>query len=78
MRYQMNRMRRLAANYELRQDQTLTRDAGLMALNLFPNRHPQERTLGAVWFLSRHAEGLPELLVDQAGQQCPGHKAIWL
>jgi hypothetical protein len=49
-----------------------------MALNLFPNRHPQERTLGAVWFLSRHAEGLPELLVDQAGQQCPGHKAIWL
>jgi bacillithiol biosynthesis cysteine-adding enzyme BshC len=78
MRYQMNRMRRLAANYELRREQTLARDAGLIALNLFPNRHPQERTLGAVWFLSRHGEGLPELLVDQAGQQCPGHKAIWL
>ena len=78
MRYQMNRMRRLAANYELRREQTLARDAGLIALNLFPDRHPQERTLGAVWFLSRHGEGLPELLVDQAGQQCPGHKAIWL
>jgi uncharacterized protein YllA (UPF0747 family) len=78
MRYQMNRMRRLAANYELRQDQTLGRDAGLIALNLFPNRHPQERILGAAWFLSRHGEGLPELLVEQAGQQCPGHKAIWI
>lgn len=78
MRYQMNRMRRLAANYELRQDQTLSRNAGLISLNLFPNRHPQERILGAAWFLSRYGEGLPELLVEQAGQQCPGHKAIWL
>ena len=78
MRYQMNRMRRLAANYELRQDQTLSRNAGLIALHLFPNRHPQERIVGAAWFLSRYGEGLPELLVEQAGQQCPGHKAIWL
>ena len=46
MRYQMNRMRRLAANYELRREQSLGRDAGLIALNLFPDRHPQERVLG--------------------------------
>ena len=78
MRYQMNRMRRLAANYELRREQSLGRDAGLIALNLFPDRHPQERILAAAWFLSRYGEGLPELLVEQAGQQCPGHKAIWL
>jgi bacillithiol biosynthesis cysteine-adding enzyme BshC len=78
MRYQMNRMRRLAANYELRKQQTLSRDAGLIALNLFPDRHPQERLLGAAWFLSRYGEALPALLVEQAGQQCPGHKAIWL
>ncbi len=78
MRYQMNRMRRLAANYELRREQSLSRDAGLIALNLFPNRHPQERLLGAAWFLSRYGETLPELLVEQAGQQCPGHKAVWL
>jgi bacillithiol synthase len=78
MRYQMNRMRRLAANYELRREQSLGRDAGLIALNLFPDRRPQERILGAAWFLSRYGEGLQELLVEQAGQQCPGHKAIWL
>lgn len=78
MRYQMNRMRRLAANYELRREQSLSRDAGLIALNLFPNRHPQERVLGAAWFLSRHGDDLSQLLVEAAGQQCPGHKAIWL
>jgi bacillithiol biosynthesis cysteine-adding enzyme BshC len=78
MRYQMNRIRRLAANYELRREQTLGRDAALIALNLFPDRHLQERILGAVWFLSRYGDGLAELLVEQAGQQCPGHKAIWL
>jgi bacillithiol synthase len=77
MRYQMNRMRRLAANYELRRNQSLSRDAGLIALNLFPNRHPQERVLGAAWFLSRH-DDLPRWLVEQAGQQCPGHKSLWL
>ena len=77
MRYQMNRMRRLAANYELRQNQSLSRDAGLIALNLFPDRHPQERILGAAWFLSRY-DDLSHLLVEQAGQQCPGHKALWL
>ncbi len=78
MRYQMNRMRRLAANHELRQDQSLGRDAGLIALNLFPDRHPQERLLAAAWFLSRYGEGLAETLVEQAGQQCPGHKVLWL
>ena len=78
MRYQMNRMRRLAANYELGREQILGRHAELIALNLFPGRHPQERVLGAAWFLSRFGEGLPEILVEQAGQQCPGHKAIWI
>ena len=78
MRYQMNRIRRLAANYELRREQSLGRDAGLIALNLFPERHPQERLFAAAWFLARYGDGLLELLVDQAGQQCPGHKAIWI
>jgi bacillithiol synthase len=78
MRYQMNRMRRLAANYELGREKILGRHADLIALNLFPGRHPQERILAAAWFLSRSGEGLPEILVEQAGQQCPGHKVIWL
>ncbi|HEV2273799.1 MAG TPA: bacillithiol biosynthesis cysteine-adding enzyme BshC [Acidobacteriaceae bacterium] len=78
MRYQMNRLRRLAANYQLKREEILARHAGEMMLHLFPDRHPQERVLGAAGFLARYGESLPELLVEQAGQQCPGHKAIWL
>jgi bacillithiol synthase len=78
MRYQMNRLRRLAANEQLKREQSLARHAEAIMLNLFPDRHPQERIFGAAWFLSRYNDFLPELLVDQAGQQCPGHKVIWL
>ncbi len=78
MLYQMNRLRRLAANHELNREQSLGRDANTILLNLFPGRHPQERVFGAAWFLSRYGEGLIEELIEQAGQQCPGHKAIWL
>jgi bacillithiol synthase len=78
MRYQMNRLRRLAANFQLQREQSLGRHAQAIMLNLFPDRHPQERVLGAAWFLSRYGESLPEILVEHAAQQCPGHKAIWL
>jgi len=75
MRYQMNRMRRLAANYELGREQILSRHAELIALNLFPGRQSAGAGSWRGWFLSRFGEGLPEILVEQAGQQCPGHKS---
>lgn len=78
MLYQMNRLRRLAANFELTRQQHLVRHAQALQINLFPERHPQERLLAAAWFLSRYPGSLPALLVEQAGQPCPGHKAIWL
>ncbi len=78
MRYQMNRLRRLGANFQLQRDQSLKRHVDAVYLNLFPNQHPQERLLGAAWFLSRYGESLPELLIEHAAQECPGHKAIYL
>ena len=39
---------------------------------------PFAESTRAAWFLSRLGEALPELLVEQAGQQCPGHKVIWI
>jgi bacillithiol synthase len=78
MRYQMNRLRRLAANDRLRREQSLERHVQEVMLNLLPDRHPQERVLGALFFLARYGDSLVEGLVEQAGQQCPGHKAIWL
>jgi bacillithiol biosynthesis cysteine-adding enzyme BshC len=78
MRYQMNRLRRLGANYQLQRETSLRRHADALALALFPNRHLQERLIGAAWFLSRHGDGLASLLVEHAAQECPGHKAIFL
>jgi bacillithiol biosynthesis cysteine-adding enzyme BshC len=76
MRYQMNRLRSLAANFQLQRDASLRRHVDALSLKLFPDRHPQERLLGAVWFLSRYGEELPALLVENASQECPGHKVI--
>jgi bacillithiol synthase len=78
MRYQMNRLRRLSANFQLQRDDSLQRHVDALYLSLFPNRHPQERLLGAAWFLSRYGESLPPLLIEHAAQECPGHKAIYL
>ncbi|HEX7158891.1 MAG TPA: bacillithiol biosynthesis cysteine-adding enzyme BshC [Edaphobacter sp.] len=78
MLYQMNRLRRMAATYELQKDASLRKHAEAITLNVFPDGHPQERLLAGVWFLARYGEGLIERLVDVAGNQCPGHVVVRL
>jgi bacillithiol biosynthesis cysteine-adding enzyme BshC len=78
MRYQMNRLRRLSANYQLQKEGSLLRQAEALALAIFPDRHPQERLIGAAYFLARYGESLMQLLVSEAGQECPGHKVLFL
>ena len=78
MRYQMNRLRRLAANYQLGKEASLRRHIDTLSFNLFPDRHPQERTIGGIAYLARYGSPLLTTLVEQATQDCPGHKAIFL
>ncbi len=78
MRYQMNRLRRMSANFELQKEASLRKHATAIMLTLFPDSHLQERLLGGILFLARYGEGLPELLVQHAGQECPGHRVIYL
>ena len=78
MRYQMNRLRRLAANYQLQTEASLRRHIDALYLNLFPDQHPQERIIGAAAFLARYGDGFIPQLIEQAAQECPGHKAIFL
>lgn len=78
MLYQMNRLRRLAATFELQKEAGLRKHADALTLNLFPDGHPQERLLGAVWFLARHGNGLIDRLVAEAKNICPGHIVIRL
>lgn len=91
MRYQMDRLRRLAATYELNKEASLRRHAEAMTLHLFPEGHPQERVIAGVWFLAAYEAAHPEAarpditgagliarLVDEAASQCPGHIVIRL
>ncbi len=83
MRYQMDRLRRLAATYELNKESSLKKHADAIVLHLFPEGHPQERVIAGVWFLAAWEAakadsglGLVDLLVETAASQCPGHLVV--
>ena len=78
MRYQMNRLRRLAANYELQREASLGRHAQAISMALFPGGQLQERVHGAAWYLARHGFDLGEQFVERATDECAGHTALWL
>jgi bacillithiol synthase len=78
MLYQRNRLRRMAANFELQKQASLNKHATAIMLSLYPNGHLQERLLGGVWFLARYGDALPAILVDHAAQECPGHRVVYL
>ena len=73
MKYQMNRLRRMAATFELQKEASLRKHADALTLNLFPEAHPQERLVGGVWFLARYGYELIDRLVDESKNLCPGH-----
>jgi uncharacterized protein YllA (UPF0747 family) len=78
MRYQMNRMRRLAGNFQLAREAALTRHAEDISQALYPGGALQERLHGAGYYFARYGFGLGEELTAQAANPYPGHTAIWL
>jgi bacillithiol biosynthesis cysteine-adding enzyme BshC len=78
MLYQMNRLRRMAAAFELQKEASLRKHAEAITLNVFPGGHPQERVVAGVWFMARYGDGLVERLVGVAGNRCPGHVVVRL
>jgi len=84
MRYQMNRLRRLAATFELQKETCLRKHAEAITLHLFPNAHPQERLLAGVWFVAAwetahgNVAGLIARLVEEAAWWQYGHLVIRL
>jgi bacillithiol biosynthesis cysteine-adding enzyme BshC len=78
MRYQMNRLRRLAANFELQREGSLRRHAEAIERALNPGGVLQERVHGAAYYFARYGFDLAETLTELADDPCPGHKAVWL
>jgi bacillithiol synthase len=76
MRYQMNRLRRLAARFALEKEAALGRHAQTIMQALYPEKHLQERVIGAPHFLARYGFELAENFVELAGDD--GHAVVWL
>ncbi len=78
IRYQMNRLRTLAANFQLQRESTLSRHAESIVQAIAPDGVPQERVHGAAYYFARYGLDLAATLCEQAANPCPGHSAIWL
>ncbi len=78
MRYQMNRLRNLAANFELQREASLARHAEIMIQAIVPGGVMQERVHGAAFYFARYGVELAETLTTHAENPCPGHRAVWL
>ena len=78
MRYQMNRLRTLAANFQLQREATLTRHANAIFNAVYPGGVLQERVHGGAYYFARYGLDHAETLCAQAANLCPGHTAIWI
>jgi bacillithiol synthase len=78
MRYQMNRLRTMAANFQLQKEASLARHAQTIVQALYPHSTMQERVYGAAYYFARHGVELAEMFSQQAEKTCPGHEALWL
>jgi bacillithiol synthase len=76
--YQMNRLRTLAANFQLQRESTFARHAESICNALFPEGVMQDRIHGAAYYFARYGLELAETLTAQAQECCPGHAAIRL
>jgi bacillithiol synthase len=76
MRYQMERLRRLAENFQLQRESSLGRHSQTISNAIFPDGEMQERVHGAAYYFARHGLELSEMLVEQAAAGCTGHLVL--
>jgi bacillithiol biosynthesis cysteine-adding enzyme BshC len=78
IRYQMDRLRHLAANFQLQRETALARQAETITQALYPGGGLQERLHGAAYYFARYGFQLAEALTAQAASSEPGHTEMWL
>jgi uncharacterized protein YllA (UPF0747 family) len=74
----MNRLRRLAASFQMQREAALGRHAEAICQAVYPGGVLQERVHGAAFYLARYGFDLLEEISVQAENECPGHTALWL
>ena len=78
IRYQMSRLRRMAADFHLQREAALTRQAESVFQALYPGGALQERVHGAAYYFARYGFGLAEEMTVQAAKCRTGHTELWL
>ena len=78
IRYQMDRLRHLAANFQLQREASLARQAETISQALYHGGGLQERLHGAACYFARYGFELAETLTAQAANPEPGHTEMWL
>ncbi len=78
MRYQMNRLRRMAANHQLQRETSIGRDAEAVVRAIYPQHAPQERVIAAAAVLSLAGADFLDRVVREASSAEPGHRLLWL
>ena len=78
MRYQIERLRKRAAQAELRRNEIITRHAAQIENALYPNKSLQEREVAGIYFYAKYGSALIDRLVELAQARCPEHKVLVL
>jgi len=78
MRYQIDRLRKRAAQAELRRNEIIARHAAEIENALYPRKELQEREIAAIYFYARYGPALIEQLIELAQARCPEHKVLAL
>ena len=78
MRYQIERLRKRAAQAELRRNEIITRHAAQIENALYPNKSLQEREVAGIYFYAKYGSALIDRLVELAQARCPEHKVLML
>lgn len=78
IRYQLERLRKRAANAEIRREEIISRHASHLSSSLFPHKDLQERVVTGVSFLARYGTGVLDTLQEAALSGCLDHQIIYL
>ena len=68
--YQIDRLRRRAANAELRKNNQVAGHAEWLSENLFPGKHLQEREIAGISYVARYGTAVLDRFVEAAGACC--------
>ena len=78
MRYQIERLRKRAAQAEVRRDEIITRHAAQVENSLYPRKTLQEREIAGIYFYAKYGPELIDRLIELAQARCPEHKVLVL